>query len=222
MKPGPEIAGEDLRALDGCGDRRILCWMIRVRGDQPSRSEWSKRSGGNIRLCPAHQNMGCITSLLSGVHCRLSVLILHHNQANKTQDRKQPGRLFEPKQQKDSTVLYWMILATFGIGALRKGYNGRLGRTRMFVWPPSILYSTNNRVAQDLAVKRAQCEMVHTRAPRVLQFPPCSCRKDTGGRNYHSGPPDRSLLLNLPEVRRFLEPAPDVSPLRLYCSVAGR
>jgi len=53
------------------------------------------------------------------IYSRLSVPILHRNQANKTQDRKQPVRLFELKQQNDSTVCYWMTLVPFGIGALR-------------------------------------------------------------------------------------------------------
>ena len=66
-KSRPETAREDLRALNGCSERRIRCWMIQVQGDR-SLSEWYKRSGGNTRLRPAHQNMGCITSSLSGVH----------------------------------------------------------------------------------------------------------------------------------------------------------
>ena len=62
--------------------------------------------------------------------------------ANKTPDRKQPVRLFELMQQKDSTVCYWMTLVPFGIGALRQGYNGRLrscGSEWLF-WPPSITF----------------------------------------------------------------------------------
>jgi len=39
---------------------------------------------------------------------------------------KQPVRLFELTQQKDSTVCYWMIMVPFGIDALQKGYNERL------------------------------------------------------------------------------------------------
>ena len=35
MKSRPETACEDLRARNGCSERRIRCWMIQVRGDRP-------------------------------------------------------------------------------------------------------------------------------------------------------------------------------------------
>ena len=35
MKSRPETAREDLRALNGCRERRIRCWMIQVRGERP-------------------------------------------------------------------------------------------------------------------------------------------------------------------------------------------
>ena len=57
MKPGPETARDDLRALNGCSERRIRCWMIQApRRPTSTRTVQAERGKHQALSCaPEHR-----------------------------------------------------------------------------------------------------------------------------------------------------------------------